>query len=779
MILLIDSYDSFTNNLVRLISIHTGKKVTTIHNDSLSSSEYENFFQNALPKFEYVIIGPGPGHPSIPGDVGIISALFQYLSRNDHWSIPILGICLGFQCLCYEFGNEIERLDDVKHGQIYDIHPVDGKTDLFAGSGGSYNFPSVRYHSLYVDIEKLNDNILPLAVCYEENNDLSSKQILMAARHKLYPFYGVQYHPESICSKDGDKLVMNFDRIAADYNKKHRLNYSKASSTEIQKVIAQFTSSHPLKDPGLIPNDVNEPKRELNLIGKRIQFAGPIDPLSICDYIHNKTQDNQFFLLNSASIPGDWSIIGIPIENQSEVITHSIDNINEIEVLKFGSMKTKVIQLIESETVWNFIGTRIGLNYIPRDKFNSKLGETFHSRDFPFLGGYMGLFSYEEGQHLVIDKFSSLCNGSTPDMKLVFIERFLLVDHLTNETFIFSINSSQDDLTWAQELKTELEMAENEGKLEVHADSVPQSVKDLCHVGDQNSISFDFPSREAYNEQFSKCQELLHSGDSYELCLTTLLRIRVPSYIQPWEIYKVLILHKNPSPFSCFMSFDDVVLISSSPERFLSWKDGSDGKKKVELRPIKGTVRNTPDVSIEDATKILKTAKEMGENLMIVDLIRHDLHEFIDHVEVTKLMTVEEYKTVYQLVSFISGSLENSKYHGIDILHKSLPPGSMTGAPKKRSVELLQDIESIQTNGNPGGRRGVYSGVAGYWSVTDDADWSVIIRSLFHYTDDKNNKPGSNIWRIGAGGAITVLSDADGEWDEMKVKLTSALQVFQ
>ena len=101
----------------------------------------------------------------------------------------------------------------------------------------------------------------------------------------------------------------------------------------------------------------------------------------------------------------------------------------------------------------------------------------------------------------------------------------------------------------------------------------------------------------------------------------------------------------------------------------------------------------------------------------------------------------------------------------------------MTGAPKKRSVELLQDIEAMQPITN-GGRRGVYSGVCGYWSVTDEAVWSVVIRSVFHYTDDKHNLDQYKLWRIGAGGAITVLSEEKGEWDEMVVKLTSALLSF-
>lgn len=134
-------------------------------------------------------------------------------------------------------------------------------------------------------------------------------------------------------------------------------------------------------------------------------------------------------------------------------------------------------------------------------------------------------------------------------------------------------------------------------------------------------------------------------------------------------------------------------------------------------------------------------------------------------------MSVEEYETIYQLVSVIEGEFTN-EFKGIDVLKNSLPPGSMTGAPKKRSVELLQQIEEQQ-------RRGLYSGICGYWSVNDSADWSVIIRSLFRYADDLELREGFDTYRCGAGGALTVLSNDEGEWDEMLVKLHSVLQLFE
>ncbi|GEQ70365.1 hypothetical protein JCM33374_g4042 [Metschnikowia sp. JCM 33374] len=386
----------------------------------------------------------------------------------------------------------------------------------------------------------------------------------------------------------------------------------------------------------------------------------------------------------------------------------------------------------------------------------------------------MGILSYEEGKHLDITKMQPPCEGDAPDTKLVFVERFILYDRVAHSWFLVSIKDNDTD--FCNKL---VEDICGQRDLRIDETSVPKSVKDLCRPEDQH-ITYEFPSRDIYNQQFALCQEYLHSGDSYELCLTTQSKIFLPQYLNPWDMYKVLAVHKNPSPYSSYMNFDDCILISSSPERFLSWGDSTDkpARKVAELRPIKGTVKNTDSVTLADATKILRTPKEMGENLMIVDLIRHDLSSFTEDVTVDALMAVEEYKTVYQLVSVIRGHLREKGYTGIDILSSSLPPGSMTGAPKKRSIELLQHIESLQPTMMAGGRRGLYSGVAGYWSITDDADWSVTIRSIVSYKQDKENTPSTNVWRIGAGGAITVLSEAEGEWEEMHVKLSSTLQTF-
>ena len=231
------------------------------------------------------------------------------------------------------------------------------------------------------------------------------------------------------------------------------------------------------------------------------------------------------------------------------------------------------------------------------------------------------------------------------------------------------------------------------------------------------------------------------------------------------------------------------------------------------MRPMKGTVRKSCPgggdggvATLEEARALLRVPKEEAENLMIVDLVRHDLHGVCGGaVAVPRLLAVEEYASVFQMVSVVEGRLptspSSSGHHppasGLDVLAAALPPGSMTGAPKKRSCELLREIEAGE------GERGLYSGVVGYMDVRGRGDWSVTIRSLFRWDDEvvvsrcssyRKDSPEDNEqgeaeeqeqqlvreekWHIGAGGAVTALSTPQGEREEMFVKLRGPLGVF-
>jgi para-aminobenzoate synthetase len=216
------------------------------------------------------------------------------------------------------------------------------------------------------------------------------------------------------------------------------------------------------------------------------------------------------------------------------------------------------------------------------------------------------------------------------------------------------------------------------------------------------------------------------------------------------------------------------------------------------MRPMKGTVRKSDQVStLAQAEEILHVPKEEAENLMIVDLVRHDLHGICGsgRVTVPELLKVEEYATVFQMVTNVQGQLPQKESgsngtsarsrvdntappSGLDVLSSVLPPGSMTGAPKKRSCEILHELEG-------GVERSLYSGVVGYMDVTGRGDWSVTIRSTFKWDDEvtpsttADGTEGCERWHIGAGGAVTILSTPEGEYDEMRTKLQGPLSIFK
>ncbi|CDK25761.1 unnamed protein product [Kuraishia capsulata CBS 1993] len=715
-ILLVDSYDSFTFNLKNLIENATAQSVFIIHNDSFSLPDQQMELDQLLDSCDAIVVGPGPGNPEDPRDIGII----PYLLTKE---IPLLGICLGFQCLCLMGGLEMGYLKNPVHGQISSIKLEENTEGLSLFADIDSNFGSVRYHSIFV--KGSTDAIVPLAYAIDEGEG----KLLMAAKHAILPFYGVQYHPESICSTYGTQLVKNFWKIAQTINKSRSIpNFNVSLDPHI--VVA----------PALLETTTREKKK---LLFESLNSG--FSTLDLCDNL--KKLGNDFLLMNSAMTPGDWTIIGIPIPGESDVISHSTENINIVSMSKWLSPESSKITLKTGQTIWSYVASYMS------HKFADSLPTAELIDSCPFHGGLIGIFSYEEGEFITHEKLLPRTNGEIPDTRLCFIDRFIARHVASGDSFI--VSRRENDHEWLSSTKLKLETAKPM-KL-----PIAQSISELCAHSDIKITRTDKPN---YCKSFSECQRYLKEGHSYELCLTTQTEIYLPKEIDSWEMYKVL-AYKNPSPYSCFMNFGDCQLLSSSPERFLRWDD-----TKAQLRPIKGTVAKSAEMTFEKAKQTLSTPKEFAENLMIVDLIRHDMYNFVPRVEVTKLMEVEEYSTVYQLVSVIEGYF-GDHHTGIDVLSRSLPPGSMTGAPKKRSVEILQRLEGDE-------RRGLYSGVCGYWSVNNNSDWSVIIRSMFNYKNDLKAIDGYSVWRIGAGGAITVLSSCEGEWDEMNVKLNSALQAF-
>jgi para-aminobenzoate synthetase len=263
------------------------------------------------------------------------------------------------------------------------------------------------------------------------------------------------------------------------------------------------------------------------------------------------------------------------------------------------------------------------------------------------------------------------------------------------------------------------------------------------------------PTPSRYADAFAAVQEQLHAGNSYEVNLT--YRGEADSALDPVDIYGRL-RSSDPAPYAGVLKHGDTWLLSASPERFAT----IDRHRRLEARPIKGTTPRGATSAEDEALRILLATdpKFRAENLMITDLLRNDLSMVCraGTVSVPHLMEVESYASVHQLVTTVRGELAPD-VGSVDALRAIFPAGSMTGAPKLRTMQIIDAVEATP--------RGVYAGAFGWISGDGRADLGVVIRSLF--------RSGDGPWRFGTGGGITVHSDVDDEWAETRWKAARLL----
>ncbi|TDL28063.1 para-aminobenzoate synthase [Rickenella mellea] len=733
-VLLVDSYDSFTHNLAALIvEAIPSSEVYIIHNDQLSSSEVIE----SLQYFSAVVVGPGPGSPEISSDVGIVKDLW-HLPQSS--LLPIFGVCLGLQSLAVENGANLKRLEVVKHGQLSRIqHDGDG---LFEGI---VDAEVVRYHSLHVQAAGSAPKLQELA--WADDGAENGGRVVMALKHRFRPFWAVQYHPESVRTDgSGLQILQNFWSLARRWSSDHarvEVDWSEGATA----LVGQPWPHHsPCR---------TQASQQRSVVTTTTIHAPHLTAPQICEIsgVHNSPTD--FVLLESRAQPGRYSIIAC-LQPTSLKVSHHVGD----DFVLLRRSKHSAFERLGSD-IWTWLAAFSRAKYAVGGLPN-----------IPFWGGFIGYFSYEIGVHSLGCKIRHQGGHKHPDASLVFVERSIVVDTMTGDVHIQSI--IPNDAGWVAATALTLRTAANIADAEVSTAKC-----DRVHAS-----SFMLPDKAAYINKVNLAKEHLYAGESYELCVTARTRVAVPksypgsSCASSWDLYST-VRSVNPAPYGAYVRIHPTTLVSSSPERFLSCSRPP--YQKFQLRPIKGTVRKGCDMTRERAENILNSPKEIAENLMIVDLIRHDLYGVLGKdVKVTKFCGIEEYQTVWQLVSVIEGSPHFAQGDqtcdnqlGWEVLKRSLPPGIMTGAPKKRSVEILQNLEDDARN--------LYSGVVGYHCVSGAADWSVVIRSCFKYDPHPDDPDGydKDEWVLGAGGAITALSDAEAEWDEMEVKLQSVLRAFK
>lgn len=507
-----------------------------------------------------------------------------------------------------------------------------------------------------------------------------------------------------------------------------------------------------------------------------------------------------------ADVRGRYSIIAAGLDEALRLEYHTGDDYATTRLRSVNSLPVNLSQQVSISqygSIWALIAEFQEARHI----------EATDPATIPFIGGFMGYITYEQGLQDIGIGLDQPRPHHRPDVCLSWITKSIVVDHLAGVIHVQHLRSSgSEEDTWLEKATGKLLALQNyQRRPSFNARKEPQILQSPKSRRPSRSISVHTPLTKDYEDKVRICQEYISAGESYELCLTdqtTMTRplsdqplsdthaifhplqpniqrkqrrsssttTRSPSPTSSWSLYKLLRI-RQPAPFASYFRLGAATLVSASPERFLTY----DHSGLCSMRPMKGTVRKSEAVStLADAKKILHVPKEEAENLMIVDLVRHDLHGICGagNVAVPDLLKIEEYQSVFQMITVVEGQLpKRGGYTGLDALAASLPPGSMTGAPKKRSCEILKEIEGHK-------ERSLYSGVVGYMCATGRGDWSVTIRSLFRWDDEQvvvdveGEKERHEVWRIGAGGAVTILSTPDGEREERFTKLAGPLRVF-
>lgn len=351
----------------------------------------------------------------------------------------------------------------------------------------------------------------------------------------------------------------------------------------------------------------------------------------------------------------------------------------------------------------------------------------------PFIGGALGLFGYDLGRRFERLPVQAAADIAVPDMAVGIYDWALLRNVATGDWQL---------VHWGDEAGLAKRLAWLE----------QQQTKPAPAFALQGSWQSNM-SRAEYGEKFARIQAYLAAGDCYQINLTQ--RFSAPYQGDEWQAY-CLLATANKAPFSAFIRLPESALLSLSPERFLLL-DG----RHIETKPIKGTRPRHPDPATDRqvARELAQADKDRSENLMIVDLLRNDIGRVSrpGSVSVPHLFAVESFPAVHHLVSTIHGELD-ARWQGVDLLRACFPGGSITGAPKIRAMEIIEELEPQ--------RRNAYCGSIGYLSQHGRMDTSICIRTLIAEAGRLH------CW---AGGGIIADSDADSEYQETYDKVARIL----
>jgi para-aminobenzoate synthetase component I len=376
----------------------------------------------------------------------------------------------------------------------------------------------------------------------------------------------------------------------------------------------------------------------------------------------------------------------------------------------------------------------------------------------PFQGGAAGYIGYDWGAMLERIPRPRYDDLAIPDVMLGLYDWVIAWDHQTGRAWVISTGIPEHGT--AREQRAARRLAFVKGRLaDRRSDGWAVSDRGASRLtaypaNRLTAPSFPVPgmpgvrsnfTRPGYLDAVTRTIEYIYAGDIFQANLSQ--RLQAPLCEPPFELYARL-RRTNPAPFAAYLDFGEVVVASSSPERFLRLHDG----RLVEARPIKGTRPRgiSPEHDLLLALSLAESEKDRAENVMIVDLLRNDLSRvcLAGSVRVPELFALEHYATVHHLVSTVVGELA-PEHDAADLVRAAFPGGSITGAPKVRAMQIIAELEPTP--------RAVYCGSIGYWSVTGTLDLSIVIRTCLAL--------GRDVY-FQVGGGIVADSDPEEEYRE-------------
>ncbi len=468
------------------------------------------------------------------------------------------------------------------------------------------------------------------------------------------------------------------------------------------------------------------------------RIDGPLDPERAFVSLFGESKSAFWLDGNRAGEASRFSFMGDASGPLGATIAYDVDA-GEVSVERGGERE------VLAESIFDYLEREL-----------ARLRPLAAALPFDFDCGFVGYLGYE----VKADCGSPNTHSSPrPDAAFIFADRMLAFDHEQNATYLLSLTQPGEESaaeTWLSATESRLAaLAESASSGATGEDSMEPP---RCCDSESSPVAPRLARSHAqYLEDIGQCKQHLREGDSYEICLTNSLAAETAA--DPLSLYMEL-RRVNPAPFASYLRFGDLAVLSSSPERFLR----VDRQGGAEAKPIKGTSPRggTPEADAALAARLRDDEKSRAENLMIVDLMRNDLGAVceVGSVEVPSLMEVESYETVHQLVSTVRGRLRPGT-SAVGCARACFPPGSMTGAPKLRAMEILDRLE--------GRARGVYSGAIGYLGLGGGCDLSVTIRTIVLEGAAAT---------IGAGGAIVLQSDPEREYEEMLLKAQAPLRAI-